>query len=269
MRSFSTTATILLIATSKARRHTLAQQLETLGYNVVTAHDRATVIEAAKLGTFDLWVLDLTRSDDAASNDLSEAGARSLARGVPLLVLSADQPLSPESWTNETINGRVAERAARFNGLNLLDPDSMLFSRRYFDALFDIELERARRSHQPCSVLLIEFGMQSSIGLATWHAIATRLLTSLRRTDLLVRYDSALVLALLPITEAPLARAVALRVLKTLETITSVDHTPLSVTIGLAAYPQHGATAEALLSAVQQALHSAAQSGTIASYDSL
>jgi GGDEF domain-containing protein len=99
----------------------------------------------------------------------------------------------------------LTERSLRWEGLNVLDPETLLFSRRYLDAIFPIEVERAKRIHQPMALLLIEY-TPPQLSTELWREISTRLLTSLRRTDLIVRYEEHIALILLPITEAALTK---------------------------------------------------------------
>jgi diguanylate cyclase (GGDEF)-like protein len=273
-----TTKTILLVATSEQRRNMLTQQLEALGYSVIAIPDQRSLEHVLQLSKYDLIVVDLSGTVTRETHALSMQIAELLAQGVPMLSLTTDDHHTTEAWTQETLGFRVSaalrnrnsndvltERALRWEGLNVLDSDTLLFSRRYLDAICPIEIERAKRVHQPMSVLLIGCGFEQ-LSNEIWHGISTRLLTSLRRTDIIVRYNETTVLVLLPITEAALARAVAVRLSKTLTELTTSETGGLHVTIGIAAYPQHGATPELLVGAASKALSQAIQSGTIVSF---
>ncbi len=72
---------------------------------------------------------------------------------------------------------------------------------------------------------------------------------------------------LLPVTEAALARAVAARLLKTLNAIRIETTEALTATIGMATYPQHGVTSDMLISAANHALTHARHAGQIISFD--
>jgi diguanylate cyclase (GGDEF)-like protein len=272
------TKTILLVATSEQRRNMLMQQLEALGYSVIAIPDRRSLERVLQLSKYELIVVDLSGSETVDTPALAEQVAELLAQGVPMLTLTADHQHSTEAWNQETLGFRVSaalrhrnssdvltERTLRWEGLNVLDPETFLFSRRYLDAIFPIEIERAKRVHQPMSVLLIECGAPR-ITTETWHAVSTRLLTSLRRTDVIVRYEDMIILVLLPITEVALARAVALRLSKTLSALMLDETTALQVTIGIAAYPQHGETPETLTTAAYKALRQAINPGAIVSF---
>jgi GGDEF domain-containing protein len=274
--------TLVLVAGEEQRRNSLAQQLEALGYSVIAIGDHHALADIHKLSHYDLLVIDLHEGGAASSHDLRAQAAALLAQGTPILMLNADQYASSETWTQETLGYRITaalrsrnatdildERAQRWEGLNVLDPETLLFSRRYFDAIFATELERSKRVHQPTAILLIDLSAAPPTSTAEWRTISGRLLTSTRQTDLLVRYAAAIVLILLPVTEAALARAVATRLHKTLATITLATQTPLQPSVGIAAYPAHGATADAVLSAASHALNRATQTGAIVSFEQL
>lgn len=283
MRALSPTATtILLISLSEQRRTILAQQLETLGYSVIAIADGRKLTDVLRLTRYDLLIVDLSDAGPAQSRELSEQAAQLLAQGVAVLILSPDSQATTYAWTQETLGYRItsalrnrnaadvlAERATRWEGLNVLDPETMLFSRRYFNAIFPIEIERSKRVHQPMSVLLIDLQYEAPLPGEHWHAISASLLSSLRQTDVLVRYSASVILSLLPVTEGPLARAVAARLLRVLSNHVLPDNTPVQATVGIAVYPAHGSTPETLLSAAQHALNRAGIGSTIVSFDQM
>lgn len=274
-----TTTTILLVAIADQRRNVLTQQIEALGYSVIGVADEASLHTAVKIHRYDLLVVDMVGEPADHSRALADRAAALLGSDTPLLTLTGKHNADAESWTRETLSRRVAgalrnhggadvlaERHAHFEGLNILDPETTFFSRRYFEAIFPTELERARRMHQPLTLLLIDFGAEP-LSSSAWHSIGMRLLNSLRQTDLLVRFESSVVLALLPATEGALGRAVASRLVASLDllraTLVEIPHP----SVGIAAYPPHGLTGDALLAAVRHALTYAVHAGQIISYD--
>lgn len=275
-----TTTTIMLVAASESRRNLLAQQLEALGYSVIAANDQSALAQMLKASRYDLLVVDLNNNEQERTRALSQYVAELMAQGTPMLMLTDDLHGDSEIWTQETLSYRVSaalrnrnatdvlsERAVRYEGLNILDEDTKLFSRRYFDAIFPTEIERSKRVHQPMTLLLIEFEGVASTLLSLWRDISTRLVTSLRQTDLIVRWNETTVLVLLPVTEAALARAVATRLLKTLSAIRQETTETLNPTIGMATYPQHGVTTDTLISAANHALTHARHTGHVTSFD--
>jgi PleD family two-component response regulator len=275
-----TTTTIMLVAASELRRNLLAQQLEALGYSVIAVNDQPTLAEMLRASNYDLLVVDLSSNEQERTRALSQYVAELMAQGTPMLMLTADRHGDSEVWTQETLSYRVSaalrnrnatdvlsERAVRYEGLNILDEQTMLFSRRYFDAIFPSEIERSKRVHQPMTLLLIELGSATIVLPSLLRDVSARLITSLRQTDLIVRWSEHAVLVLLPVTEAALARAVAARLLKTLGAIKTETNEFLTATIGIATYPQHGITTDTLISAVSHAINHAEHAGQIISFD--
>jgi diguanylate cyclase (GGDEF)-like protein len=259
--------TILLIAFQEVRRTQLAQQLETLGYSVLVLPSPRALNTHQHATRYDLIVIDQSGGNPADMRMLSEGIADFLGQGVPVLTLTNDEQANPDAWTQETLGYRVtaalrnrnasdvlSERMVRWEGLNVLDPETLLFRRRYFDAILATEIERAKRIHQPMTLVLIDLTFDDQ-GAGIWREISIRLLASLRQTDMVVRYGDHQVMILLPVTEAALARAVAARLVKAIESIPADP--AIQTMVGLAAYPQHGTTVEALLSAAHHALHTA------------
>lgn len=274
--------TLVLVAGDEQRRNSLSQQLEALGYSVIAVGDHHPLADIHKLSHYDLLVVDLHDGGTATSQELRAQAATLLAQGTPILMLNTDARANAESWTQETLGYRITaalrsrnandildERTQRWEGLNVLDPETLLFSRRYFDAIFATELERSKRVHQPTAVLLIDLSLTLPSTAAEWRAISARLLSSTRQTDLLVRYTPMVILVLLPVTETALARAVATRLHKTLAMMTLENSTSLQPRIGIAAYPAHGPTPEQVLSSASHALSRAMQTGWITSFEQL
>lgn len=243
--------TVLLIAAAE-RQRALAQRLTALGYHV-TAVTPAQLTAATQLAAVDLLVVD----DALAAEEVWPRIWR-LAADTPVMTLGGD----PGPWAQaalahsgaatrlQTTAELLEERARHWHGLNVLDPESLLFTRRYCDAILPLELERARRVHQPVSLLLLQLmGMPAEA--LPWPTIGHRLLASVRRTDLVAHFDQQQVLILLPATDSTLARIVAARLKQALSTppIATLD-----ARIGVAAFPQHGLTLEELLAEAQHAL---------------
>ncbi len=278
LRLKPTTTTILLVASSDMRRTMVAQQLEALGYSVVVAADGQALADVLKFSQYDLIVMDLSSGQSAASRVLAEEAAQLLAKGTPMLMLTMDQQNDSRAWTQEILSYRVsaalrnrnasdvlAERRSQYESLNILDSETALFSRRYFDAIFPAELERSRRIHQPMTLLLLGMAGVERWAPNDWQLLSARLVTSLRQTDMLVRFSSDMVLAVLPFTETGLGRIVAGRLMKTLGLLQESNTQEPRFTIGLASFPQAGTTVDTLLSAVQQAQSQAVNPGEIVS----
>lgn len=268
--------TIVLIAPSERRRTVLAQQLDVLGYSVIALDDLQRLGEIQRITRFDLVIVDL---HDQPGSTLADQVSTMLVQGTPVLTLSAEQPRDAAAWTQDILGARVlaalrsqpqgdmlAAREQQWSGLGVLEPQSLLFSRRYFDVIFPIEIERAHRAHQPLAVLLVDLAANRPLD-ALWRSVSTSLITSLRQTDAIVRFEPETVLVLLPATEAPLARIVAARLQRAIGQLRRHDDSAAEAAVGIAAYPAHGTTPETVLRAAETALTHAAVAGSIVSVD--
>ena len=84
--------------------------------------------------------------------------------------------------------------------------------------------------------------------------VGARLKSALREYDLVARYAFGRLAVVLPETEARGAAEVVQR-LHELATTVCVNGQPLSVTVGLATFPQHGTTAEELINSAHRVLN--------------
>jgi diguanylate cyclase (GGDEF)-like protein len=145
------------------------------------------------------------------------------------------------------------------------DPLTGLLNRRGFEEAFDAELERARRSGSPLSVVVGDLDRFKRVNDALGHpggdAVlmrSARILTSGKR-----RFDSAARIggdefALLAADSGDHgAYMLAERVRGALGDEFGEDRPPLTISFGVATFPLHGQSADALLRAADQALYAA------------
>lgn len=162
---------------------------------------------------------------------------------------------------------KLLQRSAR-------DPMTGLFNRSHFDTLFDFEIERAHRYGRSFALAILDADHFKRIndsyghptGDAVLRALARTLRISLRQSDIVVRYGGEEFVMLLH--EATAAGAVekveSLRVLvsKLLLKPPGTGHTiKVTVSAGIAIYPQDGDNARTLLSCADQRLLRAKQAG--------
>lgn len=143
-----------------------------------------------------------------------------------------------------------------------VDQPTGLASRRYLMMFLQREISRSARARISLSVAVFDvdeyYALEEQAGAqATTTALAdmgARLKSALREYDLVARYAAGRLVLVLPETDA---RAVAEIVERLHELATSVcvDGKQLSVTVGLAAFPEDGATAEELINSAHHALN--------------
>lgn len=177
-------------------------------------------------------------------------------------------------------NVRVHEEAQR---LSLTDPLTGLWNYRYLRSSLRREVERASRFGRMLSVLVLDLDhfkeVNDSYGHAAGDAVlsefARRLRIGMREVDMAFRQGGEEFVVLLPETDAYGSAIVAERLgaairdipvpieSRRMDAVTglAVERIPISVSIGIAVYPEHGITAQQVLDAADDALYVAKNSG--------
>ena len=166
------------------------------------------------------------------------------------------------------------ESAARFEEQAMTDPLTGVFNRRFLDRRLEEELSRSSRQHLEFSLMLLDldhFKIYNDLcgHLAGDHAlakIAGLLKREARDMDVVTRYGGEEFCILLPGTSATEARRAAERVRRALEleTFAGEELLPLgrlTVSIGLASFPNDGDGTAALIHCADQALYQAKRKG--------
>jgi len=145
-----------------------------------------------------------------------------------------------------------------------------LYNRRGFGEIFDIELERARRTAAPLSVVvgdLDEFKRLNDdyghpAGDAALRRIGRAIRVVKRRFDSAARVGGEEFAVLAPDCDEHGAYMLSERIRSDVErSFANGAATPLTISFGIATYPLHGQSAAALLRAADQALYAAKRLG--------
>lgn len=175
-------------------------------------------------------------------------------------------------------NVRVHEEAQR---LSLTDPLTGLWNFRYLRESLRREVERASRFGRMLTVLVLDLDhfkeVNDTYGHATGDAVLTefgrRVRVGLREVDVAFRQGGEEFAVLLPETDAYGGAIVAERLGAATRDApvvidprhdtagVLVDRIPISVSIGVAVYPEHGGTAQQVLDAADDALYAAKKAG--------
>jgi diguanylate cyclase (GGDEF)-like protein len=156
---------------------------------------------------------------------------------------------------------------------SLRDPLTGLFNRRYLEASFEREIQRAERRKIPLSVLMLDVdhfkrfndGFGHDAGdtlLAHFGALLARVV---RTEDVTCRYGGEEFTVLMPEADTELARTRAEEICAAVRAM-NVEHRNISlgkitVSIGVATYKEHGRTPEELMRNADNALYLAKNSG--------
>jgi diguanylate cyclase (GGDEF)-like protein len=153
------------------------------------------------------------------------------------------------------------------------DPLTSLFNRRYLEETLERELRRAERRQAPLGIILFDLDHFKKFNNTFGHAagdivlreIGAFLRTSVRAEDIACRYGGEEFLIIFPEAslDDTLKRAEQLRErIKQLQ-VRYVDQTlgAVTVSLGVATFPEHGSTTETILKAADAALYHAKHEG--------
>lgn len=148
------------------------------------------------------------------------------------------------------------------------DPVTTLHNRRYFEAALQAEAERARRQHQPLSLLIVDIDDFKLVNDSRGHLAGDQVLRevsgilrqSVRIFDTCARYGGEEFAILMPGANQEVAVRIAERICRRIETHYRADPLPLTVSIGAAAF-QPDDDPEILVGKADAALLAAKRSG--------
>jgi diguanylate cyclase (GGDEF)-like protein len=156
---------------------------------------------------------------------------------------------------------------------SIRDPLTGLFNRRYMEEAFDHELQRASRHSHSIGVIMLDVDHFKTINDYFGHAhgdnfliaLANYLKNRLRGEDILSRYGGEEFAIILPDTtlDSAIGLAEKLRAeIKAIELdLTNQPYELITISLGVAAFPEHGRNADELLRSADWALYQAKQKG--------
>ncbi|MFA0750115.1 MAG: hypothetical protein SLRJCFUN_000518 [Candidatus Fervidibacter sp.] len=162
---------------------------------------------------------------------------------------------------------------ATLQTLSVTDALTGVPNRRYWDLRLAEEIARAQRYRYPLAVLMVDidhfkrvndtYGHQ--VGDVALQQVASRLRSNLRRTDVLARYGGEEFGVLAPQTSLEAAKVLAERLRHAIASdpiqVNSDLSIPLTVSIGVAVFPEHGQNESELVAAADAALYRAKEEG--------
>ena len=167
----------------------------------------------------------------------------------------------------------LSQSEARLRALSVRDTLTGLFNRRYLEETLTRELDRATRNQSPVGVMLIDIDGFKLVNDTHGHAAGDAMLRELgallqasaRGSDVACRYGGEEFVLLLPqaAREVTRQRAETLRAGAKRLAVNYPDlpNEPITLSIGVAAYPADGATPDALLKSADDALYRAKREG--------
>jgi diguanylate cyclase (GGDEF)-like protein/PAS domain S-box-containing protein len=178
-------------------------------------------------------------------------------------------------YVNDKLQGQLIEIGLLQSKLReqaIRDPLTNIFNRRYLEETLDRELSRASREEYPVCIIMIDLDHFKRINDTHGHeagdlvlkAIAHALAEQSRRGDFACRYGGEEFVIVMPnvTLEKAYERSEELRQSLNLLSV-PYEYYRLSVTIsmGIACFPEHGQTREVILRAADQAMYAAKEAG--------
>lgn len=167
---------------------------------------------------------------------------------------------------NQLVQAREALREQAIR-----DPLTGLFNRRYLEESLEREVRRAEHGHQPLSVLMLDLDHFKQFNDTHGHAAGDALLKQVgallesrtRREDVACRYGGEEFVLILPGAPLKVAWRRADEIRSAIERTRLDDgpHATVTVSVGLACFPDHQGDGQALLAAADQALYRAKDEG--------
>ncbi|MBW3227589.1 sensor domain-containing diguanylate cyclase [Marinobacter adhaerens] len=153
------------------------------------------------------------------------------------------------------------------------DPLTGLLNRREMSRVLDEELQRARRYQRPMAVLWVDFDHFKDVndtyghaaGDSVLRAISRLLLGSVRSVDSIGRFGGEEFVIALPEMDLEEAQETAERLRRKVaeepQPLGNGEAVPLTISVGVAVYPDHGQTASTLCAAADKAMYLAKDRG--------
>ena len=171
------------------------------------------------------------------------------------------------TWMVGTMRVRVRQLIGRLADAARTDAHTGLLNRRGLHEVAELELERARRSERPVSIVAVdvdrfgEFNEQHGVAASdrALKAIGAILQESKRRIDIAARISGEEFALIAPDTDEHGAYVLADRLRREVREAFTQDG--LTVSLGVASHPKHGATAEELLTGADRAVFAAKSLG--------
>lgn len=177
--------------------------------------------------------------------------------------------------TNRQLHARIEEIGRlqmALQDLAVRDSLTGLYNRRYLDETLEREVSRARRDGSPLSLVMLDIDYFKRVNDTHGHQVgdealrmvATTLLANVRTEDVACRYGGEEFLILLPNMplDAAIQRAQVWRAaVEKLTVAVGTTRVSFTVSLGVAAFPEHGKTPDDLTRCADQALYRSKNDG--------
>lgn len=189
---------------------------------------------------------------------LALAAPAALACGA--LCATSKRHLQPQEKVDvEQKTDPHSESKSSKSGSAFVDPMTGLANRRYLDMFLKNELKRSERAERPLSIAVFDLDEFKSARNKKAEAIREALIamgeklkSEMREYDLVASYSATRLVAVFPEAYAQEAEEIAQRLH---DCVVNAKEKPLSVSVGISTFPEHGSTPEDLINASHRALN--------------
>jgi diguanylate cyclase (GGDEF)-like protein len=212
----------------------------------------------------------LSLSSDKFNQFLNENPAMGLniMRVLSARLRQAGEERSQQKTSEKELSHQMVELREQA----IRDPLTGLFNRRYLQETLEREFSRARRENLAISILIMDIDHFKQINDTFGHQAGDYILQKfgkllqecVRLEDIVCRYGGDEFVVVMPNANVAAAceRAEQIRITFHAQCISFEDHElHATLSLGTAAYPKHGSSAEEVLSNADQALYQAKQAG--------
>ena len=294
----STPSRLLIVDDDEAVRVLLQDLLEESGYTVHTAKSGEEALQMIRVSTHDIIITDLRLSGMHGLELVKEVKA--IDPGIDVVVMTgyASVNSAVESMKAGAIDyitkpfnsdhikmvvqkslerreyQRLAQEREFYKVLSSIDGLTELYNYRYMHQYLKLELERERRYKRHLSLLMVDIDNFKSyndlyghmVGDLVLRRLASILRNATRGCDVLCRYGGEEFAIMLPETSKEEAIIVCERIRKSVERTQMIDEKGntvgnVSVTIGLASFPEDADNKDDLIDNADKALYQGKRAG--------
>lgn len=175
--------------------------------------------------------------------------------------------------TMEETNESLIKLNAQLEGLATVDPLTGLYNRRFMDESLEREVVRATRKQAPLAIIMIDIDHFKNFNDTFGHAAGDVVLRAagelmkqhIRASDVVCRYGGEEFLVVMPEAGVEIARERAEALRRAMQEL-KISHEgkalgEVTISLGIAMFPQHGSSVAELVAAADAALYDAKSRG--------
>jgi len=293
------TPAILVVDDDPLIRDLVAESIRLAGYEVDTSEDGEEALEKNAVRSYDLIVTDMKlpgldglslirklKTDATDTDVIVITGYGTIENAVECMRAGAlDYLIKPFSvdQIQVSVNRAVEHRELRrraielevYRELSYIDPLTGIYNRRFFDEILETEIQKSIREETPLVLVMIDIDDFKSYNDANGHQqgdaalekVARVFKATCRSYDIVARYGGEEFAIIFPGAPKEHALELGKRIVTEVGTtrFEGGEHLAhsgsLTVTVGVACFPEHANDAQELISHADQALYLAKNRG--------